>query len=148
MDGSNSVRKPACCPACGSRRLWWNGWRVRTLTIMDGGAASYRHGVRVRRVVCARCRHGWCLPPPRAVVREHYQPCVAARGVAMWLRGTAMDRVGRALGCSRRTVSRWLRRFAGRGRRRDERWWRFAARVCRLLAEATVAGSTIPDVAR
>jgi hypothetical protein len=104
--------KPACCVSCGALRIWFNGHRKRSASVtVEGGHVIYLSEVRCRRVKCADCRLSWTLRPAGLVPHKHYQPCVVATVLGRYLfdKSSTMQTVAAGAGCSRRTVSRWLR---------------------------------------
>jgi len=115
---------------------------------MRRGAARFLPAIRVRRVRCAHCRHDWILRPTRFVPRAHYQPCVVACGVAMWLRGLTFEAIASALSCSARTVGRWLLRLADPSALGTcPSWSRFASRIANRLRSHVRDLARLPVVA-
>jgi len=112
-----TVKKPCHCPFCHGRRIYWNGHRERSASVMEGDRVSYLTDILCRRVKCANpaCRKSWTLRPPGLMPRRHYQLCVVASAMKQFLfepRRT-LTAVAAAHQCCRRTVGRWLRSMAG-----------------------------------
>jgi len=105
------VDRPTACIYCGHRWVWWNGWRVRTATVLVASAVVFLTGVRCPRVKCANkgCRKSWTLRPEGLMPRRHYQLSVVARAMTMrLLEGISQEMVAEEHTCSRRAVSRWV----------------------------------------
>jgi hypothetical protein len=103
--------RPTACVFCGHGRVWWNGFRVRTATVLVASVVVFLNGVRCRRVKCARkgCRRSWTVHPEGVMPRRHYQLSVVAPAMTRHLlEGISQERVAEEHTCSRRTVSRWL----------------------------------------
>jgi transposase-like protein len=102
-----------CCPQCHSARVWFNGVRQRTVSLLDGERTVFVDGVPVRRLRCGECGGRWSHEPAGVARRGHYQACVVARAVTQ----TVLDDARRAEiahdhGCHRRTLGRWVERVA------------------------------------
>ena len=112
-----TVTKPRCCPFCYGRRIYWNGHRERSASVMEGDRVTHFTDILCRRVKCANatCRKSWTLRPAELMPRRHYQLCVMASAVRQFLFGPrrTLTAVARAHQCCRRTVGRWLRWVAG-----------------------------------
>jgi hypothetical protein len=111
-----TVTKPRCCPFCYGRRIYWNGHRERSASVMEGDRVTYFTDILCRRVKCAnpQCRKSWTLRPP-GLIPKHYQLCVVASAVRQFLFGPlrTLTEIAHAHQCCRRTVGRWLRWVAG-----------------------------------
>jgi hypothetical protein len=108
---SERVDRPAACIYCGHDRVWWNGWRVRTATVLVASVVVFLTGVRCPRVKCAgkECGRSWTLRPEGLMPRRHYQLSVVVPAMTMHLlEGVSQEKVAGEHTCSRRTVSRWL----------------------------------------
>jgi hypothetical protein len=114
---SETVDKPCCCPFCQGRRIYWNGYRERSASVLDGDEVAYLSDVVCRRVKCAnrQCKKSWTLRPPGLIPRRHYQLCVVASAVRQFLfqPHSTLTGVAAAHQCCRRTLGRWLHRIAG-----------------------------------
>ncbi len=110
---TDTAARPDRCLVCAHPRVHWDGFAERTATLRAGDRTVHVTGIRCRRVRCAACRFRWPLRPPGLVPRRHYQPCVVADAATQHLfAGVSQERVARAIGCSRRTLGRWLRWLA------------------------------------
>jgi len=112
-----TVDKPCCCPFCQGRRIYWNGHRERSSSVMEGDRVVYLSDVLCRRVKCAnrQCKKSWTLRPPGLMPRRHYQLCVVASAVRQFLfqSQSTLTSVAAAHQCCRRTLGRWLHWIAG-----------------------------------
>jgi hypothetical protein len=112
-----TVEKPSHCLFCQGRRVYWNGHRERSASVMEGGRVSHFTDILCRRVKCANppCRKSWTLRPPGLMPSRHYQLCVVASAVRQFLFDPhrTLTAVARAHQCCRRTVGRWLRWIRG-----------------------------------
>jgi hypothetical protein len=112
-----TVAKPARCIFCGGTRLWWNGWRHRTASVLVDGRVVHVEEVACRLVKCglASCGRSWTLRPPGLAPQRHYQLGVVAQAASSYLfdPDATQEQVAVALGCARRTVRRWLGWLAG-----------------------------------
>ena len=112
-----AVKKPRCCPFCYGLRIYWNGHRERSASVMEGDRVRHLTDILCRRVKCANplCGKSWTLRPPGLMPRRHYQICVVASAVRQFLFDphSTLTAVARAHQCCRRTVGRWLRWIAG-----------------------------------
>jgi hypothetical protein len=101
------------CPSCSSSRVWRNGIRHRTLTMLDGEQPVFVGDVPVRRLVCGDCDARWSHLPEGLSVRVHYQACVVSRAVTRAvLDDVPRAEIARDHGCHRRTLVRWIARVA------------------------------------
>jgi hypothetical protein len=116
-----TVDKPCCCPFCQGRRIYWNGYRERSASVLDGDRVVYLSEVVCRRVKCAnrQCKKSWTLRPPGLMPDRHYQMCVVASAARRFLFDphSTLSSVAAAHQCCRRTVGRWLRWLAGIAKR-------------------------------
>ena len=114
---SQTVDKPCCCPFCQGRRIYWNGYRERSASVLEGDKVVYLSEVVCRRVKCAdrQCKKSWTLRPPGLMPDRHYQMCVVASAAREFLFDpqSTLSSVAAAYQCCRRTVGRWLRWLAG-----------------------------------
>jgi hypothetical protein len=112
-----TVDKPCCCPFCQGRRIYWNGYRERSASVLEGDRVVYLSEVVCRRVKCAdrQCKKSWTLRPPGLMPDRHYQMCVVASAARRFLFDphSTLSSVAAAHQCCRRTVGRWLRWLAG-----------------------------------
>jgi hypothetical protein len=109
---SQTVEKPCSCPFCQGRRIYWNGYRERSASVLEGGRVVYLSEVVCRRVKCAdrQCKKSWTLRPPGLMPERHYQMCVVASAARRFLFDphSTLSSVAAAHQCCRRTVGRWL----------------------------------------
>lgn len=112
-----TVDKPCCCPFCQSRRIYWNGYRERSASVLEGDRVIYLNEVLCRRVKCAnrQCKKSWTLRPPGLIPRRHYQLCVVGSAVRQFLfqPHSTLTSAAAAHQCCRRTLGRWLHWIAG-----------------------------------
>lgn len=112
-----TVAKPVRCIFCGGARLWWNGWRRRTASVLVDGRVAHVEEVTCRLVKCglSSCGRSWTLRPPGLAPQRHYQLCVVAQAASSYLfdPDAAQEQVAASLGCARRSVGRWLGWLAG-----------------------------------
>jgi len=126
------------CVDCDSSRIWFNGVRRRTASLLEGERTVFVDDVPVRRLRCRDCRRRFSRPAERVTSRGHQQPCVVSRAVAE----TSLDRdatratVACQHGCHRRTLHRWIARVAALAEP--------AALACTLVSES--AAPTLPMV--
>lgn len=112
-----TVEKPNSCIFCRCSRIYWNGQRERTASVLFGDEVAYLTDILCKRVKCAgpKCKHSWTLRPPGLMPRRHFQLCVVAHGTNKFLfepRET-LTSVADEHQCSRRTVGRWFNWIAG-----------------------------------
>jgi len=109
---ARAVPRPAECPRCGHGWVWWNGWCLRTATVMLESHSVYVSDVRCHRARCAarRCHFGWTVRPATLVPRRHFQLDVVADALGEYLYDPAACQrtVATGHGCSRRTLARWI----------------------------------------
>ena len=114
---SETVDKPSNCIFCEGTRVYWNGQRERTASVLRGDDVVYLTEILCKRVKCAKpeCKRSWTLRPPGLMPRRHYQLCVVARGTSKFLFETheTLTSVADDHQCSRRTVGRWFNWIAG-----------------------------------
>lgn len=106
-----AVARPSRCVFCDHARVWFNGWRVRSATVLsDAGEPLHVPDLRCRRVKCAACKASWLLYARALWPRRHFQPCVVAQAAAAYLHahGATLTSAAAGVGCARRTVGRWL----------------------------------------
>jgi hypothetical protein len=113
------VEKPLACVFCCHSRVWWNGDRGRAVTVLVLDLVLHVAGIRCRRVRCAKCKTSWTLRPEWITPQRQVQLTVVAMVVAKVLFNqqeagakepfVSQESAGKAVGCSRRTVGRWLR---------------------------------------
>jgi hypothetical protein len=111
---AEDLERPRGCIQCSSADpVWWNGWRIRSVSLYSGDQMIYLPKVRLRLVRCPRCRSSWTLWPPGLIPHRHYQPCVVSHALSQLLgSGASEEQVAAAVGCARQTVGRWLRWIA------------------------------------
>ena len=112
-----TVEKPSNCIFCEGTRIYWNGQRERTASVLTGDEVVYLTDILCKRVKCAKpeCSRSWTLRPPGLMPRRHYQLCVVAHGVIQFFADPleSLTSVAEAHCCSRRTIGRWLHWIAG-----------------------------------
>jgi hypothetical protein len=112
-----TVNKPGCCPLCQGSRIYWNGYRERSASVLDGDKVAYLSDVLCRRVKCAnrQCKKSWTLRPPGLMPGRHYQLCVVASALreVLFQPQSTLTSVAAAHQCCRRTLGRWLHWIAG-----------------------------------
>lgn len=73
------------------------------------GVLVYLAGLTCRRVKCASCKVSWVLRPPGVIAHKQYQADVVALALAEYLLAKrSQEQVAARIGCSRRTVGRWI----------------------------------------
>lgn len=101
------------CPRCRSLRVWRNGTRHRTATVLDDDQVVFVGDVPVRKLQCGDCGARWSHLSDGLTGRVHYQACVVSRAVARTvLDGAPRAKIARDHGCHRRTLGRWVARVA------------------------------------
>jgi len=109
---TREVKKPARCIFCAGVRIWWNGTRQRSASILVEGVSVYLSDVLCRRVKCGtrECHKSWTLRPPGLFPQRHYQLCLTAAGLSDYLFNPAssLEKVAKACDCSMRTVGSWI----------------------------------------
>jgi hypothetical protein len=109
---AEKAKKPAQCIFCAGLKVWWNGKRERSASLLVDGVVIYLAEVVCRRVKCGRadCGKSWTLRPPGLFPQRHYQLCVTAQGLSHYLYEPAgsLEKVAQACTCSERTVARWV----------------------------------------
>ena len=108
----DNVAKPARCMVCSGSRIWWNGSRRRSASVLVEGEVVYVDEVTCRLVQCGhpQCGKCWALRPPGLAPHRHYQLDVVADAVGSYLFDpeASQDHVASSIGCARRTVGRWI----------------------------------------
>jgi hypothetical protein len=111
------VEKPGSCIFCEGDRLYWNGYRERSASVLIGDEVVYLVDILCKRVKCAEpeCSKSWTLRPPGLMPRRHYQLCVVAHGLMKFFSDSheTLTSVAEAHCCSRRTVGRWMHWITG-----------------------------------
>lgn len=112
-----NAAKPACCIFCSGWRVWWNGWRQRTASVLIDEQVVHVDAVACRLVKCGnpQCGRSWTLRPPGLAPQRHYQLCVVARAASSYLfdQAATQEQIAASTGCARRTIRRWLGWVAG-----------------------------------
>ena len=109
--GLNRPPRPSCCPACDATRVWFDGWsRVHAVVLADGVPYRFDDALPLQRVVCSRCGASWTLRPPFLYPHRVYQPDVNEAAMLAYLSDASAtyDRIAAAMGCSPRSVWRWI----------------------------------------
>jgi hypothetical protein len=111
--GHGRPARPAVCPFCDGRRVWFNGWRRVLITLLvDHQPHRPAEWVPLQRVRCAQrpCRRGWTLRPAWLYPHRSLEPDLAEAAALTYLldaRATYMS-VATTFGCSWVTVWRWV----------------------------------------
>jgi len=109
---AEQAKKPAQCIFCAGQKIWWNGMRQRSASILVEGMGIYLNEVLCPRVKCAdpACKKSWTLRPPGLFPQRHYQLCLVAQGLGDYLfdPASSLEKVAEACTCSERTVGRWV----------------------------------------
>lgn len=109
---AEKAKKPAQCIFCAGLKIWWNGKRERTASLLVQGVVIYLNDVVCPRVKCAApdCHKSWTLRPPGLFAQRHYQLCLVAQGLGDYLfdPASSLGKVAEACTCSERTVGRWV----------------------------------------
>lgn len=101
------------CPRCSSMRVWRNGTRHRTATVLEDEQAVFIDDVAVRKLQCGDCGARWTHLPDGLTGRVHYQACVVSRAVARTVLDDApRAEIARDHSCHPRTLGRWVARAA------------------------------------
>jgi hypothetical protein len=104
-------KRPSSCLVCKCLRIWFDGWRIVHPTLLDDGT-PYRceNGLPLQRVVCSSCGLSWTLRPSFLYRHLSIQPDVAESAALAYLSepDATYKRVGESIGCSARTVWRWV----------------------------------------
>lgn len=112
-----TVERPCRCIFCEHDRIYWNGKRERTASVLLGDMVVYLPEVRCKRVKCAnpQCQKSWTLRPPGLMPRRHYQLCIVAHATSAFLFApqATLTQIAATHHCCRRTVGRWLHWLAG-----------------------------------
>lgn len=113
----DTAEKPVRCLFCSQSRIWWNGWRHRSASVLVGDQIVHLDEVACRLVKCAHpgCGKSWTLRPPGLAPQRHYQLDVVAQALGSYLFDpeTTQDHVARSIGCVRRSIGRWMAWLAG-----------------------------------
>lgn len=104
------VKKPCKCI-----KLFWNGRRERTASVLIGDQTVYLIDILCRRTKCSQCKKSWTIRPEGLMPGWHYQLCVVAHAASRFLFDTdaTLSKVADIYQCARRTVGRWLKWIAG-----------------------------------
>jgi len=112
-----TVERPCSCIYCQGARIYWNGQRERTASILIEEEVVYLTDILCKRVKCASpgCKKSWTLRPPGLMPRRHYQLCVVGHGTSKFLfePHETLTSIAYEHQCCRRTVGRWLNWIAG-----------------------------------
>ena len=112
-----TAQKPCCCLFCKGYRVYWNGQRERTASVLIGNEVVYFTDILCKRVKCAepKCKKSWTLRPPGLIPRRHYQICIVEHATEKFLfdQYATLTSVAGEHQCSRRTVGRWLNWISG-----------------------------------
>jgi hypothetical protein len=103
--------RPAACPFCDARRIWFNGWRfVFCVIIADDGGATRLDSLPLQRVVCSSCRVSWVLRPAWLYPHRSFALDVNEAAALAYLSAPSATYrlVACAFACSARSVWRWV----------------------------------------
>ena len=108
-----NARLPAACVFCEGTKLWWNGTRVRSASVLCEGEVVHLSEVPCRRIKCGTkgCNKSWTQRPEGLTPQRHYQLDVVAEGSSRYLFSAdgTLSGVAEQMTCSRHTVRRWIR---------------------------------------
>lgn len=102
------LKRPSECIFCRTSRIWWNGYRMRTASVLMGQDSVLVEAV-CRRAKCAGCRKSWTVRPAGLVAHKHYQLCLVAHVLQAYLfaaKATQAE-VTRSVDASERSLRRW-----------------------------------------
>ena len=111
---TSALVRPPGCERCSSLHVNWDGWSIRSASVLDGNKTCHVTGIRLRRAECAACGLRWIVRPPGIAPNRHYQLCVVASAIGAYLfdPGATQAQVADTHSCSERTLGRWLRWMA------------------------------------
>lgn len=150
------------CPSCGLAHPWLHGRYFRQADRINPSCTSL-NPVPIQRFFCPGCSKTCSVLPECIPSRRWYLWDIQQLAVVLWLTGTSLCAIEKALAPSRQTVRRWVGRFTERFRWHADAlrgywaalgrasglkdFWRMAF-TCLSLAEAMrlcwVAGVFIP----
>ena len=109
------VKKPCECMFCKCMKLFWNGRRERTASVLIGDQTVHLIDILCRRIKCSQCKKSWTIRPEGLMPGRHYQLCVVAHAASRFLfdSDATLSKVADIYKCARRTVGRWLKWIAG-----------------------------------
>jgi hypothetical protein len=107
---SDQLERPRWCPYCDGMEILFDGWRIRSASILDEESTVYLPVVRCRRVKCRGCEVSWTLRPEGLLAHRHYQGCVVSSAVSEYLfeKDATLSAIADRIDCARRTVGRWV----------------------------------------
>jgi len=114
--GLERPERPAQCPFCDGVRIWFDGWRLVFCVVLDDGIPHrFEEGLPLQRVKCAVCHRSWTLRPAFLYPHRTFAPDVPEAAALSYLSRpeSTYKEVGRAFGCSARSVWRWVGWSAG-----------------------------------
>lgn len=109
---SKEAVRPRRCVYCEHERIWFNGRRKRSATVLtEDGEIVHVPELECPRVKCARCKKSWTLRPPELMARRHYQLSVVAEACGQYLSDadTSLESVAGRVTATRWSVGRWLK---------------------------------------
>lgn len=111
----DNLDKPCECIFCKCVRLYWNGRRERTASVLINDQVVYVTGIWCKRTKCSQCKKSWTIRPKGLMARRHYQLCVVTNAADSFLfdADATLSKVANIYRCARRTVGRWLNWIAG-----------------------------------
>lgn len=98
-------------PACGSTRIWYDGWRLTYGTVLvEGGPHRFAEGLWLQRVACAVCWASWTLRPAFLYPHRSYAPDLVEAVCLSYLsdESATYAKVAAWFGCSWTAVWGWL----------------------------------------
>lgn len=112
-----TAEKPCSCIFCQGSRIYWNGHRERTVSVVIGDEVVYLTDILYKRVKCANpeCKKSWTIRPSGLMPRRHYQLCIVAQATNKFLFDphSTLTSIADEHCCCRRTVGRWLKWISG-----------------------------------
>lgn len=109
------VKKPCECIFCKCLKLFWNGRRERTASVLIGNQTEHLVDILCRRIKCSQCKKSWTLRPEGLMHKRHYQLCVVTDAASSFLCNpdATLSKIADIHNCARRTIGRWLKWIAG-----------------------------------
>jgi hypothetical protein len=103
--------RPRSCLACDCLHIWFDGWRVIRVVILDDNEPHrFDEGLPLQRVVCSVCGLSWTLRPSFLYPHLSFQPDFSEASAVAYLSApdATYQQVGKEMGCSARSVWRWV----------------------------------------
>ena len=108
------AKKPCQCIFCNCMKLFWNGRRERSASVLIGDQTVHLIDIVCRRIKCFQCKKSWTIRPEGLMPGRHYQLCVITHAASRFLfdSDATLSKVADIYKCARRTVGRWLKWIA------------------------------------